>query len=44
MELYDLGTDPGETNNLAEQNQRLALKLAKKVCKWYETNKLKIED
>ncbi len=29
----------GETTNLVSQNPRLARKLAKKVCDWYEANR-----
>ena len=41
MELYDLEADRNETTNLADQNPRLARKLAEKVCAWYEENRLK---
>ena len=41
MELYDLEADRNETKNLADQNPRLARKLAEKVCAWYEENRLK---
>lgn len=39
MELYDLEADCNETTNLAGQNPRLARRLAKKVCAWYEANR-----
>lgn len=35
MELYDIATDPQETNNVAEKNPKLAGKLKKEVIEWY---------
>jgi hypothetical protein len=37
-----LGSDVGETTNLVSQNPRLARRLAKKVCAWYEANRQSI--
>jgi arylsulfatase A-like enzyme len=36
-ELYDLDSDPGETNNMAETEPELTNRMTKKVVEWWES-------